>query len=49
MSKSPSQDLLRLGGKLKLTEQENNYIFLSFIYSFQYYSVLVVSRFQWLV
>jgi len=36
MSKSPSQHLVSLEGKLKLTEKEILYIFVSFYYVFQH-------------
>jgi hypothetical protein len=40
MSKSPSRHLGRLQGKLKLTEKEENDIFVGFYYIFQYFNVL---------
>jgi hypothetical protein len=49
MSKSPNRHLVRLQGKLKLTKKVYIYIFLSFYYVFQYFNILVISRFQWLI
>ena len=49
ISKFLSLHLVRLQGKLKLTEKEKIYIFLSVSYILQYSNVLVISRFQWLM
>jgi hypothetical protein len=48
VSKSPNRHVVRSQGKFKLCEKEN-YVFVSSIYISQYSSVLVISRFQWLI
>lgn len=49
MSKSPSRCMVRLKEKLKLAEiKKNIHLFVSY-YIFQYYNVLVIGRFQWLI
>ena len=48
-SKSPSQLLVRLQGKLKVTEKEKMNIFISVYYIFVYSGVLVISRVQRLI
>ena len=48
MSKSPSRQLVRLQGKLKPKKKKYLHI-RKFYYIFQYFNVLVSSRFQWLI
>ena len=40
--------MVRLQGKLKLTEKEKQCVYVNFHYIFQNYGVLDVSRFRWL-
>jgi hypothetical protein len=49
MSNSPSGHLIRLQGKLIVTEKEKPLHTLAFYYIFQYSTALVISRFQWLI